>query len=80
MSRLPELRAAKPGFFARIVYFFARKKLGRVPEPLKVVHANGVLLAGLCAFETAMERSHRAPERLKLLASIKAALEVECPF
>lgn len=80
MSRLPELRAARPGVFARLAYFFAKRKLGWVPEPLKVVHRNGSLLFGVGMFESAMAMSKRAPERLKALAGIKAALEVDCPF
>ena len=80
MSRLPALRSRRPSLFARLAYFFARRKLGRVPEPLKLVHRNGALLAGLGAFEAALQFSHRAPERLKALAGIKAALEVDCPF
>lgn len=80
MSRLSEHGAARPGLFARIVYFFARRKLGRVPEPVKVLHGNRALLAGVGAFELGLERSRRVPDRLKSLAELRVSLLIGCPF
>ncbi len=80
MSRLPQLRQARPGLFARIVYFVARKKLGRVPEPVKVLHRNTALLAGVGALETAFDKSTRVSGRIKALAQVRVAMMVGCPF
>jgi hypothetical protein len=80
MARLPELRSARPGLLARIAYFWARRKLGHVPEPLKALHRNGALLVAVGTFETVIQRARYVPERLLALAGIKAALEVDCPF
>lgn len=80
MSRLADLRNARPGLFARLVYMLTRRKLGRVPEPVKILNANGALLAGVGAMETAFERARCVPARLKSLAELRVALMVGCPF
>lgn len=80
MSRMSQLTAARPGLFGRLVYFFTRRTLGRVPEPIKVLHRNGALLAGVGALETGLERSTRVPARLKSLAELRVALQIGCPF
>ena len=80
MSRLEDHAARRPGLFARLVYFVARRKLGRVPQPLKVLVRNGALMTGVGAFETSLERSRHMPARLKDLASLRVALLVDCPF
>lgn len=80
MSRLPELRAARPGLFARIVYFITRRKLGRVPEPVKVLHRNPAILMAMGGYETALERASQVPHRLKVLAQVRTAMQIGCPF
>lgn len=80
MSRLAELRAGRPGLLGRIAYFFARRKVGHVPEPLKVLHRNPAVLAAVGGFEMAMEQAGQVPHRLKVLAQIRAAMQVGCPF
>ena len=80
MSRLLQLREARPGLFGRIIYFFTRRRLGKVPAPVKVAHRNKALLTGIAAYELGLENSTRAPERLKSLASVRAALEIGCAF
>ena len=80
MSRLSDHAARRPGLFARIVYFVARRRLGRVPQPLKVLVGNGALMAAVGAFETGLEKSTRVPDRLKSLAQLRVALLVDCPF
>ena len=58
----------------------SRRRYGRVPTPVALTaHAPG-LLAGYGAFEMATERSHRAPERLKQLAELKAAQLTGCEW
>lgn len=78
--RLQTLADARPGLFARFVYFVARRKLGKVPVTIKLLGGANALLAGLGAFETAQERSHRVPARIKALAQIRTAQRIGCPF
>ena len=80
MSRLEDHANRRPGLLARLVYFVARRKLGRVPQPLKVLVGNGALMMGVGAFETALEKSSHVPERTKALAQIHVAMRVGCPF
>lgn len=80
MPRLPELRAARPGWLGRLVFALCRRKLGRVPEPVKVLHRNRALMMGVGAFETALERAELVPHRLKSLAELRVAIMVGCPF
>lgn len=80
MSRLQDTQAAKPGWFARLVFWVTRRKLGRVPGPVRVLTANPGLLAGVGAFETALEKADRAPARAKSLAQLQTARLVGCPF
>jgi hypothetical protein len=80
MARLEALRKARPGWFARIVYFITRRKLGTVPEPVKVLHRNPAVLAAVGSYETALQRASTVPERLKTLAQVRVAMQVGCPF
>ena len=70
----------KLGLFRRIVYWFARRRLGRVPVPLQITaHHRGVLL-GVAAFELTQERARTVDARLKALADLKAASMIGYPF
>ena len=80
MSRLEGHAAQRPGLFARLVFFIARRKVGRVPQPLRVLVGNGALMMGVGAFETALEKSSYVPERTKSLAQVRVAMQVGCPF
>ena len=80
MNRLVELADARPGLFARFVYFVTRRKLGRVPASVRVLNKSGALLAGMGAFEVGLERSTRVPARTKSLAELRVALQIGCPF
>ena len=80
MARLQRLRAARPGWLARLVYWATRRKLGRVPEPIKVLNRSRALMMGVGAYETALDSCDRVPPRLVSLAELRVALEVGCPF
>lgn len=80
MSRLSELRTQRPGLLGRIVYFVARRKLGRVPEPVKVLHRNPAVMMAVGGYETALERASQVPHRLKVLAEVRVAMQIGCSF
>jgi hypothetical protein len=80
MSRLSKLRGQRPGWLGRIVYFVAKRKVGRVPEPVKVLHRNPAIMMAVGCYETALERASQVPHRLKLLAEIRVAMQIGCPF
>lgn len=78
MARIPAAPAR--GLFRKYVYRETRKRFGRDLEPTQVLGHHGWMLAGMGAFETAMDKSDKVEEKLKSLAETKAALMVGCEF
>lgn len=64
----------------RLAYRSSRRRDGVVMDPLKLFAHAPVLLAGYGAFELATERSTRVPERIKHLASLRAAMICGCEW
>lgn len=61
-------------------YWFSRRRIGEVSEPLSITaHHRGVLL-GYGGFELALDNSNRVDGRLKELAVLKAATRIGCAF
>lgn len=80
MARIEGVEESKASLLTRFVYSQARKRLGKVPEPLTVVANHPTLFKGNGAFEIALERSRLVDRKLKALAEIKASTLVGCPF
>jgi len=80
MGRIEGLGAKRAGLLARFAYWYSRRSLGKVPEPLTVMAHHGWISFGAGAFELALERSRTVEPRLKALASLKAAALIGCPF
>lgn len=59
---------------------FARKRLGRDIAPLQTIATNPDVLIPYTQFSVALEKTHLLPHKLKVLAQIRAAKLVECPF
>jgi hypothetical protein len=69
-----------PGFFMRLVYWIARRRLGRVPEPLRITAHSPWIFAAACAYEAFSPKAQRVDTRGKELASILTAMRIGCPF
>jgi hypothetical protein len=69
-----------PSLFARIVYWFAKRRLGRVPLPVRIHAVHGRLFQGYARMELAQDKARRVPFDVKALASIRVAMRVGCPF
>jgi AhpD family alkylhydroperoxidase len=80
MARIDPLPRAGSGLLVRLVYWLARRRLGRVPIPVGITAHHRWVLAGCAGFELALERAHAVEPRLKELAMIKVATEVGCRF
>lgn len=80
MARMEGVLPERAGWFNRIVYFFARKKVGRVPEPMTIYAHNPWVLVAYGNFELGFERAGRVNKSLKALASIKAGSLVGCAW
>jgi AhpD family alkylhydroperoxidase len=73
--------APATGMQARIATFFARRQYGtEIVESTGVYAQNPRLMYWFVAFNRAVEKPKRVPERLRELAVLKAATVVECEF
>jgi alkylhydroperoxidase family enzyme len=71
----------RPGPLTRLALWFAKRQSGgRLPEPFAVQANNPRLMYGYAALELAFLHTHRAPEKLKQLAELKAAALSGCEW
>jgi hypothetical protein len=80
MARIEGVEKSKAGWFARLVYGMARKRLGKMPDPLAIQAHHGAIFKGNAAFEYALEHAKLVDHKLKALAEIKASSLVGCPW
>lgn len=80
MARIGGVPKNKAGWMTRFAYWYSRRHFGKVTEPLTVIAHHRWLARGYGLFELALGRSHEVDNRLKALASIKAATLIGCPF
>jgi 4-carboxymuconolactone decarboxylase len=77
---------AEAGWLTRLVYSFVRRKFGKLTgkhqliEPVKVAAHYPRLLRAMGQMESGMEAARSVPAALKLLASLRAAMLIGCPF
>jgi alkylhydroperoxidase family enzyme len=80
MTRIQGVPAKGSGPLVRLLHRLSRRQIGRDVDPVAVyAHAPGLLL-GYGMYEQATGRLHAVPERLKVLAELKAAAMVSCEF
>ena len=80
MSRIEGVPARRAGIMQRCAYWYARRQVGKVPEPMTVKAHHRWIFRGYGAYEFALERSRHVDEKIKALASLKTAALVGCPF
>jgi|SRR4051794_21311328 hypothetical protein len=68
------------GWFVRLVYALTKRKVGSVVMPVQVTAHHPAILWGYGQMEQAQLSSHKVPEGLKALASVRVASRVGCPF
>lgn len=79
MARIQPPKRSGP--LTRLALWFAKRQSGgRLPEPFAVQAHSPRLLYGYGALEMAAMHSHRAPEKLKQLAELKAAALSGCEW
>jgi alkylhydroperoxidase/carboxymuconolactone decarboxylase family protein YurZ len=80
MARIEGIGDKRASRITRAVFRSAKRMVGKVPEPLRLMaHSRAVMWASGC-FELAFGRAKAVDERLKTLASIKVATLVGCFF
>jgi len=80
MSRMQGVLPERAGLFVRIVYWLARKKVGRVPDPMTMYAHNPWVMVAYGNFEMGFDRASRVEKKLKVLASIKAGSIIGCAW
>lgn len=66
--------------YVGMVYFFTRRRLGRVILPLQVTAHHGRIFWGYTQMERAQMGSKLVDGKLKGLAELRVATLVGCPF
>jgi hypothetical protein len=73
-------------WFTRLIYWVVRRKMAKMTgrdqliEPITITAHHPRLLKAMGQMETGQAAARSVPDRLKSLASIKAATLVGCPF
>jgi alkylhydroperoxidase family enzyme len=80
MPRIEGVPAGKAGWFARLVYWFSRKKFGKVPTAVEVYAHSTPVLLGAGMFEMAAGKWRAVEPRVRHLAELRVATLVGCPF
>ena len=76
----PSQQGLLRGLFTRIVYSMAKRKVGRVVMPVKIVAQHPKLLWGYGQMEQSQLGSRLVDAALKNLAEVRVASLVGCPF
>jgi hypothetical protein len=64
----------------RAVYASTRQKYGAVPIPVTIAAQHPDVFRAYTSFEVAFARATRVDGRLTILAAVKAAALIGCPF
>ncbi len=64
----------------RTAYAIARRRFGDVPDPMRIYAHNQTVMTAWSMHELATERATTMPERLKHLASMRAAMVAGCEW
>jgi len=80
MARIAGVEKESAGLFTRFVYWMTRRKAGRVILPVKITAHQPRLLRAMGEMEMGQAAVHSVDPILKVLASIKTATLIGCPF
>jgi hypothetical protein len=76
----PSQQGLFQGFFTRIIYSMAKRKVGRVVMPVKIAAHHPKLLWGYGQMEQSLFSSRLVDAALKDLGQLRVATLVGCPF
>ena len=80
MPRIEGISDKRAHVFVRAIFAATRRKVGRVPEPVRITAHQPRLLAALGGMELAQEAMRSVEPVVKALVEIKAATLIGCPF
>lgn len=64
----------------RVIFAVVKRRLGRVPEPVRLTARRPPLLRGYAFMEAGQESSSLVPATTKKLAQVRVATRIGCPF
>jgi hypothetical protein len=67
-------------FKVAMIKRFARKRLGKDIAPLTTLETHPGVLIPYTRYSMALDKTNLLPSKLKVLAQVRAAKLVECPF
>ncbi len=80
MARIEGVVANKAGLIARFAYWMSKRRLGRVIEPIRINAHHPRILRAMAGMEMGQEAAKSVPVGLKMLAQVKVAMMIGCPF
>jgi hypothetical protein len=80
MPRIPGVESKQAPWSVRLIYWFARRKIGQVPPGMKILAYYPALLRQFVRMSALQHKNGALPPRLKRLAMLKTAMLVGCPF
>lgn len=80
MSRIKGAEAKRADLVVRFAYWFTRRKFGRVMQPVRVTAHHPRLLRAVGSMEMGQEAARKVDASLKMLAQVKTAMLIGCPF
>jgi hypothetical protein len=80
MARIAGVEPGAAGLVARLAYWLTKRKVGRVVLPVKITAHHPRLLRAMGAMEMGQEAARSVAAPLKMLAQVKVAMLVGCPF
>jgi hypothetical protein len=80
MARLAGVSDSQAGLMTRAAFSGAKRMVGKVPLPMRIMALNPWVMRAYGGFEMAIRRARRLEPNLKELASIKVAAMVGCVF
>ena len=69
-----------PTLFTRLIFALVKRRLGKVPVPMRIMALQPPLVRGGAFMEQAQDAATIVPLRLKKLAQMLTASRVGCPF
>lgn len=81
MPRIPGISTKEAGPLVRLMYWFAKRRLGAVPEPLSVLARHRKLLIASGRHELAAQRASKVlPNNVRELAVYRTAHQLGCSW
>jgi AhpD family alkylhydroperoxidase len=81
MSRIPGVPTKEAGPLLRVFYWFAKRRLGAVPEPFTVLARHGKLVRATARHELAVEKASKVlPANVRELAVYRTAQQLGCSW